>query len=61
MGQTEEAIRDFTEAISLDPQNPVHYLNRAISYRYLNQVERSIADARIAQQLGLQVDSALLK
>jgi len=39
-----EAIESYTKAISLNPENPIYYSNRAAAYTQLNQNEKAIED-----------------
>lgn len=47
-GRFEESIEMFSKAIELDPENPIFYCNRSISYASLGEYEKSVLDARIA-------------
>lgn len=46
LGQYQQAIQDYTKAISLDKQNPSFYGDRSWLYLYLSQGEAAAADAQ---------------
>ena len=41
----DEAIRDYTEAIRLDPKNAKAYRNRGLAYRRLGKYDEAIRSA----------------
>ena len=43
-GQTDQALADFTKAISLDPNYAQAYANRGLVYRKSNQLDLALAD-----------------
>jgi S1-C subfamily serine protease len=47
----DNAIRDFTEAIRLDPNNASSYVNRAISYEDQGNFGKAISDYNVAIRL----------
>lgn len=47
-----KAIADFTQAIRLDPDNPVHYVNRGKTYFLNGEDRRAIQDYNQAIRLG---------
>ena len=51
MGQYEAAIRDYTAAIALDPQDADYYINRGASYDALAQYELARKDYNTALRL----------
>jgi tetratricopeptide (TPR) repeat protein len=44
----EEAIKDYTKSIELDPKNPDYYNRRGATYRNINNLENAINDYSIA-------------
>lgn len=55
--QYDEAISAYTEAIALDPTNPVYYSNRAAAHSSKEEHEEAILDAEKA----IEVDSSFIK
>lgn len=53
-GDTQDAIRDYTEAIRIDPSNAKVYYNRAVARMALSQSEEALADLEIASRLGYE-------
>ena len=51
-GDFRRAIKAYTEAITLDPTNPVLYTNRSTAFAKLNQFQKSLLDARKARELN---------
>jgi S1-C subfamily serine protease len=51
-GNYEGAVRDYTEAIELDPTRPSAYTNRAGAYLLLSQYDKAIADCEEAIRLN---------
>jgi tetratricopeptide (TPR) repeat protein len=43
-GKYDEAIADYTKAISLDPNDATAYTNRGLAYESKGEVDRAIAD-----------------
>ena len=56
MGQFQRAIRDYDEAIRLDPQLALVYSNRAIAYTLLGKDKEAQQDVDQAVGLGLDRD-----
>ena len=54
LGQYEKAIKDYDEAIRLDPQRAVAYYNRGFTYDNLGQYEKAIQDYDEAIRLDPQ-------
>ena len=48
------AIRDYSQAIQIDPSNPKLFYNRAIAKMSLNQMEEALKDLEIAARLGYE-------
>lgn len=48
----QEAIEKYTEAIGLDPKNPVYYSNRAAAYSQAGDHESAIEDAEKAKAIN---------
>ena len=46
-----EAIEKYTEAIQLNPKNPVYYSNRAAAYSQAGDHESAIEDAEKAKTI----------
>ena len=44
LGQTEKALADFNQALSLDPKFPLAYYNRALLYYQSEQTQKAIED-----------------
>jgi tetratricopeptide (TPR) repeat protein len=57
--QYDRAIKDYDEAIRLDPNEPLYVKNRANAYRVAGQYDRAIADYRKA--LTLKVEEPVKK
>lgn len=55
LGKTQESINAISKAISIK-QTPEFYLNRAVTYASIQQLELAKADAIVARQKGLQLD-----
>ncbi|MFR6381891.1 MAG: tetratricopeptide repeat protein [Odoribacter splanchnicus] len=53
-GQLEAAVRDYTEAIDIDPSSARSYYNRAIAKMALYQSEEALKDLEIASRLGFE-------
>ena len=49
--QYDRAIKDYEEAIRLDPNEPLYIKNRANAFRVAGQYDRAIADYRKALTL----------
>jgi tetratricopeptide (TPR) repeat protein len=54
LGKTQSAIANFTEAIKLDPINPLAYHHRGIAYQVLKDKINAINDLKKADRLYLQ-------
>ena len=50
MGESGQAVADFTEAMRLAPNLPQPYLGRAAAYRALGNEEEAAEDERKAQE-----------
>ena len=48
------AVRDYTEAIDIDPSSARSYYNRAIAKMALYQSEEALKDLEIASRLGFE-------
>jgi Flp pilus assembly protein TadD len=48
-----KAIADYTEAIRLEPTQPVFYKARAISYRAIGDEAKAASDEKKAQELKM--------
>ena len=62
MGQVEQAIRDYGEAIQIDPEYALAYTNRALAYTLAGQDEKAQQDVNRAVELGSDrgaLDSAI--
>ena len=57
-GDYENAIKEYDEAIRLDPQFAIAYINRGSAYTDLEQYERAIEDYDEAIRLDPQADGA---
>jgi tetratricopeptide (TPR) repeat protein len=53
-GQTDKAIREFTEAVRLDPADPQTYVDRGIIYKALKDYDKALADHGEAIRLDPQ-------
>ena len=51
-GKYDEAERDFTKAMELEPENEISYNNRAMTYFYLNRKEDGLRDLDKALELN---------
>ena len=58
LSQPDKAIRDFTEAVRLNPADPLTYLDRGITYKGLKDYDKAIADYGEAIRLDPQWTSA---
>lgn len=47
-GEYEKAIEQYTNAIQLDPSNPVYYSNRSMAYIKVNDYENALNDTQFA-------------
>lgn len=59
-GEYEAAVRSYTCALELEPQNAVLYSNRALAYFKLNDFEKSLTDSSYALDSLHVSDSKLL-
>ena len=50
--QYDKAIADFTKAIELAPKNHYNYLDRAVTYQNMGQLEKAKADRKHAQLIA---------
>lgn len=56
LNRYEAALKDFDEALKVNPQNGNAYLNRSRTHRALGNRESALEDAQKAQKLGMKVD-----
>jgi tetratricopeptide (TPR) repeat protein len=56
LGNNREALRFINTAIQLDPQ-AVYFLNRAYTYKNLNNIENARNDALTAKKAGIQLEA----
>ena len=56
-GRTAEALKDYGEAIRLDPDSPAWYSNRGLIHLETKQYDDAIADFNMSLELG-EMDSA---
>ena len=52
LGQNEEAVADYGEAIRLQPDNADFYINRGAARAELGQYEEAIADLKAVLELA---------
>ena len=52
MGQRDQAIEDFNQAISLDPKDATAYRYRGFNYLYLGQYQRAVTECNQAIHLN---------
>jgi tetratricopeptide (TPR) repeat protein len=57
-GRYDDAIRDYTEAIRLNPQDAIAYNNRGVAYKNKGDYDRAIADYTEAIRLNPQYANA---
>ena len=57
-GQSDKAIREFTEAVRLNPADPLSYVDRGITYKGMRDYDNAIADHSDAIRLDPQWASA---
>jgi len=57
LGKNQEALGFINTAIQLDPQAS-YFLNRAYTYKNLNNIEKARNDALTAKKAGIQLDAA---
>jgi DnaJ family protein C protein 7 len=48
-----DAVRHYSNAVNIEPENPLYYTNRALSYQKLNMYENAIEDASCAVTLDV--------
>jgi tetratricopeptide (TPR) repeat protein len=60
-GQLEAAVRDYTEAIDIDPSSARSYYNRAIAKMALYQSEEALKDLEIASRLGFEAADKVIR
>ena len=58
-GQFGEAIQDYTDAIDLDPSDPVFYNNRGIALRYIERFDSAIENYDRALSIDPEYRDAL--
>ena len=56
LGETGNAITDFTEAIRIDPRNPVAYKNRGAAYEKKGEMPKAKNDFDAAKRLSFKED-----
>lgn len=61
LGQYEGALKDFDEAIEINPQNGSYYFNRSRTHQALGSRKAALKDAKKAQTLGFPVDRQYLE
>lgn len=59
-GATRVALRDFDQAIALNPNFYQAYANRALVYRYMGDSTKAVQDYKRAIQLNSQYDAAYI-
>lgn len=52
MKNYQEAIKDFSRALSVEPKNPVVYASRGEVYQTINDSDKALRDYKIAARLG---------
>jgi hypothetical protein len=57
LGKNQEALGFINTAIKLDPQ-AAFFLNRAYTYKNLNNMDNARNDALTAKKAGIQLDAA---
>ncbi len=50
LGNNKEAVKDFSKAIETSEFDPGMYLNRCISYNYLNETDKAMADLMVLRK-----------
>lgn len=55
------AIKDYTEAINIDPSSAKAYYNRAIAKMALSQAEEALTDLEIASRLGYEQAGVIIQ
>lgn len=60
LGQNNEALRDYHQAIGLAPGNGDYFLGRSEVYAAMGQKQEALQDALQARQLGAQVSDAFM-
>ena len=53
-GDFQKAVRLYSEALALDPQNHVLYSNRSAAYVKVQEYQKALQDARKAKELNPQ-------
>lgn len=56
-GEGEMAIRDYTRAITLEPDNYMHYAGRGTSFMFLNEYQKAIKD--FTKEIELKPDNEI--
>ena len=56
LGKNQEALRFINTAIQLNPQ-AAYFLNRAYTYKNLNNIENARNDALAAKKAGIQLEA----
>lgn len=51
-GDFRRAVQLYSDAIKLDPSNPILFTNRSTAYAKLQQYQKSLEDARKAKEIN---------
>jgi Flp pilus assembly protein TadD len=54
MGDFDEAMADFMEAIRVDPSNAQAFYNRGVAYQHIGETSKAEEDLTQARKLGYQ-------
>lgn len=60
-GSYQEAIKNYTESIKIDPSNAKAYYNRAIAKMALSQANEALKDLEIASRLGFEQANTVIR
>ncbi len=58
MKRHQDAIKEFTKAISLQPGQGIYLYNRSLTYNSMGNKSLALKDALKAKQLGVNVDDS---
>ena len=61
LGNLRQAVRDFSEALKLDPDNQNYLINRLAGYQAQSLFDSAFFDYRTAGQYGYPIDSLVLE